>query len=106
VDLVHHLIADTDESRVVVCDYTGSDMSWAPGPLVFTIESIYPFTVGKEDIFYHSPPNVCYTTWALDWVKKKQSILVLPLLGQYLRVYQEPSSNFERVCGLGRTMHC
>ncbi len=77
-----------------VCDYTGSPLSWTPGPFARSVEAAYPFAIVKDKIAYHAPGNVYTTSMAANWVKKKHPILVLPLLGVWLRNHQEP--DFQR----------
>ncbi|KAG7284558.1 hypothetical protein NEMBOFW57_010936 [Staphylotrichum longicolle] len=42
------------------------------------------------NILYHARRNICNITNSLNWLKRKHPILVLPLLGQFLRTHQEP----------------
>lgn len=99
------LLVHTDDNMAIVCDYTGRNASWVPGPLTYSAEAIYPFTVVKGDIFYYPPPNVCYTTCVLNWVKAKQPILVLRLL-DYYKFTRTRVSSLERLCGAGRIIMC
>ncbi|KAK4034034.1 hypothetical protein C8A01DRAFT_19101, partial [Parachaetomium inaequale] len=92
---VHRRFIQCEGDRVrMVCDYTGAGMSMSPSPLRFSLEAILPYLVVDGQCLYHALPNVCNIMISLNLLKHKHPILVLPLLGQYLRTHQEP--DFER----------
>ncbi|KAK4243037.1 hypothetical protein C7999DRAFT_45057 [Corynascus novoguineensis] len=64
-------------------------MSWSPSPLRVSLEAIYPLTVVDGKQLYHALPNVCNIMISLNLLKRKNPILVLPLLGQFLRTHHE-----------------
>jgi hypothetical protein len=74
----------------MVCDYTGSISSWSPSPLRISMEAILPYTIVNGEILYHHTTNVCNTMVSLNLMKRGHPILVLPLLGEFLRAHQEP----------------
>jgi hypothetical protein len=73
----------------VFCDYTGRDMSWAPGPYSISIEAIYPVALVNGKVGYHTPANVCRIMTSLNWIKNHHPPLALPLVGQFLRTHKE-----------------
>lgn len=80
-----------DSRRVVVlCDYTGQPLSMSPSfdhrsP---SVEALYPVVkVGAiHRLGYHAVPNVCRASAVLNWAKGQHSILVLPLIAEWIRV--------------------
>ncbi|SPQ20051.1 b226b31c-ec1d-4b71-8ca7-9485d6eda6f1 [Thermothielavioides terrestris] len=98
-ELIRHLFSRLvpykDGHVRAVDDYTGLDFSWAQGrPDALSMEAMYPFTIGKGQILYHAPSNVGLVSSSLNWLKRRHPIIVLALLGLWLRILQEP--NFER----------
>ncbi|KAL2019572.1 hypothetical protein VTK56DRAFT_9539 [Thermocarpiscus australiensis] len=88
--LLNGLVAYTGDRVFTMRDYTGLDMSWAPGPRSWSIEATYPFVVSGGKVLYHAPPNVGVI------IAPNHPILVLPLLGQYLRIHQEPDFHLRK----------
>ena len=79
----------------MVCDYTGLQLSWAGGPSARSFESLYNFAIADGSVVYHSPPNFGFTMASLNWLKRSHPILVLPLLGRFLRTHDEPMADFQ-----------
>lgn len=96
LDHLGRLVSHTEDRVHMVCDYTGSDLGWAPGPSHPSLEATYPFVVSKGQVLYHTPPNVCCTSTTLNWLKNVDPILNLPLLGQCLRLHQEPDFQLQK----------
>ena len=92
--LTAQFVTHTAGHVYTVCDYTGSILSWTPGPFSRSVEAVYPFAIVNDQLAYHAPGNVSTTSMTANWVKKKHPILVLPLLGVWLRNHQEP--DFQR----------
>ena len=84
------LIPCSDDRVRMVCDYTGLDMSWAPGPRRHSIEAIHPFAIVDGKIRYHAAANVCSVLVALNFLKKRHPILILPLLSHWLNTHDDP----------------
>ncbi|KAK1239515.1 hypothetical protein MKX07_009003 [Trichoderma sp. CBMAI-0711] len=63
-----------------VCDYTGITLSWTPGPMSNSLEAVYPFVIKGDRIAYHANPNVCTIATAVNYAKKRQAPISLPLL--------------------------
>lgn len=66
--------------------------AWAQSYL--SMEAIYPFAIGNRELLYHAPSNITLIHQTLNWLKRCDPIIVLPLLGLWLRTIQEPV--FER----------
>ncbi|KAL2193975.1 hypothetical protein P885DRAFT_43990, partial [Corynascus similis CBS 632.67] len=79
----------------MVCDYTGLQLSWAGGTSGRSFESLYNFAIADGSVVYHSPPNFGFTMASLNWLKRSHPILVLPLIGRFLRTHDEPMADFE-----------
>jgi hypothetical protein len=69
LDYLGRLISHTEDRVYMVCDYSGSDLSWAPGPSHPSFEAIYQFVVSETQVLYHAPPNICCTATAFNWLK-------------------------------------
>ncbi len=85
-----HLIPHSDETVRLVCDYTGLDMSWSPGPRLHSIEGIFPITVVAGKLRYHTPSNVCGVLVALNVLKRRHPVLILPRLSHWLNIHEDP----------------
>jgi uncharacterized Zn-finger protein len=96
-DIPRRLVSYGHDRVSAVCDYTGLDTSWAPGPFRISFEAIYPFAVIDDQILYHAQPNTGYILSVINWLKRNHPILVLPLLGLYLRTHQEPDFQVRKV---------
>ncbi|KAL7906788.1 hypothetical protein GGI35DRAFT_482179 [Trichoderma velutinum] len=75
-----------------VCDYTGTALSWTPGPRVISLEAIYPFAIKDDHIAYHANPNVCFIATAVNFSKKRHAPLYLPLVAAWLNCHDEGMS--------------
>ncbi|VUC31125.1 unnamed protein product [Clonostachys rosea] len=87
-----------DETRMKqYCDYTGVEMTWAEVSLQFTLEGIHPFAVAANgQATYHIPPNVGTCTYALNMGKNQWPVIVLALMGEASRLYQDRATmNFD-----------
>jgi hypothetical protein len=76
-----------------LCDYTGLYTSQTMGPFRASIETALSYVLFadmKGNVVYHGSPNVYNVIVFLNWVKQLHPILVLPLLGQFMRIEQEP----------------
>jgi hypothetical protein len=88
---LHSLLVSHREHRArMVCDYTGMNMSWAPGSRSPSIEAFYPFVVPNDQVQYHVPENVGRIFHVLNLVKNGSPIIHLPLIAHMLRTRQEP----------------
>ncbi|KAH6854726.1 hypothetical protein B0I37DRAFT_350008 [Chaetomium sp. MPI-CAGE-AT-0009] len=74
----------------LICDYTGLDMSWAPGSRARSLEAFYQFILSDGQLMYHEGVNVGFITAPLNWTKRTCPPTVLPLLAHMLRSAQEP----------------
>ncbi|KAI9167611.1 Zinc finger protein [Paramyrothecium foliicola] len=67
-----------------VCDYTGNDLVWTPGPKSMSLEATYPFASHEGVLQYHAAPNAALIMFILNMVKRNHPIIVLPLLAVIL----------------------
>jgi hypothetical protein len=96
LDHLSRLVSHTEDRVYMVCDYSGSSLSWAPGPGHSSPEATYQFVVSEGQVLYHAPPNLCCILTVLNWLRKQQPVLVLPLLGHFLRLHQEPDFQLQK----------
>ncbi|KAK4039342.1 hypothetical protein C8A01DRAFT_16667, partial [Parachaetomium inaequale] len=86
-----HYLTATEGHVYTICDYTGRVLSLSRGhPFRPSIEAVLPFIVFNNLIRYHDPLNVCNIPSCLNWLKGRHPIIVLPVLGRFLRAYDEP----------------
>jgi hypothetical protein len=88
-----YFIPCVDGYTQIVCDFTGKNMSWAPGFTRRTTEALYPFAFANGQCQYHGRSNIGMPMAVLNWAKGKLPITVLPLLAVLLNAHHEP--NFE-----------
>ncbi|KAH0496379.1 hypothetical protein TgHK011_003742 [Trichoderma gracile] len=74
---------------------TGITLSWTPGPVSNSLEAAYPFVITNDRIAYHANPNVCTIATALNYPKKRQAAICLPLIAQAIICKDDTSLNFE-----------
>lgn len=67
-----------------LCDYTGRDLIWSPGPRSMSLEAAYSFSSRDGSLRYHASPNGHFAMTALNLVKRRHPIVVLPLLAAIL----------------------
>jgi hypothetical protein len=76
----------------VLCDYTGLEMSWAPGPRRASLEAPYHFTVVDGVLRYHALPNLCLIMGTINRAKTTHPSTVLPLVAEWIRVYDRKTA--------------
>ncbi|KAI5458787.1 hypothetical protein BGZ63DRAFT_407169 [Mariannaea sp. PMI_226] len=76
-ELVATLTEHTNGSVKRLCDYTGREMSWAPGPKTVSLEA-------DGSLRYHAAPNAHLVMNGLNMVKRRYPIAILPLLAVIL----------------------
>lgn len=76
-----------DAHFAAFCAYTGTELSWAPGPLSFSMEAHYAFRAVGDMIRYHQMPNVGLIASCLNIAKQVYGPLVLPLCALWLSIY-------------------
>ncbi|KAK4238203.1 hypothetical protein C8A03DRAFT_44029 [Achaetomium macrosporum] len=64
-------------------------MPWSRDPQQISNEAPYPFAVSEGQVLYHAPNNVCNAMLALSWMKRRFSIIILPLLALHLGIHGE-----------------
>ncbi|RSL70341.1 hypothetical protein CEP54_001843 [Fusarium duplospermum] len=84
-----------------LCDYTGENISWSPGPRSPSIEAVYPFVDFNNKHRYNALPNIGVVMTSLNVVKKTRSILVLPLSPPGSTLSSSSTSPNASHCGLG-----
>ncbi|RSL44169.1 hypothetical protein CEP54_014794 [Fusarium duplospermum] len=72
------------------CDYSGRQMSWAPGPHSPSLESVYPFIISEGRIGYHASPNVHIISSAINWAKSNYAPILLPIIAVWMNAHEEP----------------
>ncbi|KAM6477170.1 hypothetical protein HDV62DRAFT_383718 [Trichoderma sp. SZMC 28011] len=79
-----------------VCDYTGTSLSWTPGPRTRSLEAIYPFIKENNRIAYHANPNVCFIATAVNFSKKRNPPLHSPLVASWFNCHDDENMSFEK----------
>lgn len=92
--LMESLVLYNGDKVTRVCDYTGVDISFAPGPQSLSLEAIYPFIVVDGKIAYHTAQNVCIISTALNWTKGGNPPIYLPLIAAWINA-QDMDIDFE-----------
>jgi hypothetical protein len=97
--LKRELVEDAADSGKVtrLCDYTGVQISWGPGPEAISMEAIYPYIVLDGRVAYHSARNICTVTSSLNWAKGKSAPIFLPLLATWLAAHDTDMEFKERI---------
>lgn len=72
------------------CDYTGLEISWTPGPRSMSLEGVYRFVVFNGQLGYHASPNLAMIMTSINYAKKANPPVVLPLLAVWLNGHNEP----------------
>ncbi|RTE68850.1 hypothetical protein BHE90_016772 [Fusarium euwallaceae] len=72
-----------------LCDYSGRQMSWTPGPHSPSLESVYPFIVSEGRIGYHASPNVHIISSATNWAKSNHAPILLSIIAVWMNAYEE-----------------
>ncbi|KAM5371639.1 hypothetical protein ACJZ2D_007919 [Fusarium nematophilum] len=89
--LYESLTWDRDRTNAwAVCEYSGLDLSWAPGPRSWSVEAVYPLVSNGGQLGYHLLPNVHIVSSTLNLAKGRRPILVLPLLAEWQRALSYP----------------
>ncbi|KAJ4177755.1 hypothetical protein NW767_015038 [Fusarium falciforme] len=73
-----------------ICDYSGRQMSWAPGPHSPSLESVYPFIASGGRIGYHASPNVHSISSAVNFAKRSHAPILLPIVAAWMNAHEEP----------------
>lgn len=80
-----------------VCDYTGTPLSWTPGLRAISLEVIYPFAIKENNrITYHANPNVCFIATAVNFSKKRNPPLHLPLVASWFNCHDDENMSFDK----------
>lgn len=106
-ELLSTLMQEDTDTVSRLDDYTGTPLSFTPGPLTYSLEAVYHFgTTPSGDIGYHTVPNCVATSRALNFVKKRYPVTVLPLLATLLRPVHKPRFvwAFNAICNVS-TLH-
>ena len=84
--------AEYKDDRVKrLCDYTGVEMSWTPGPRSISLEAIYPYVSNGHGLAYRAHPNVCLAMTSLNLARRRSyPSIVLPLVAVWLNTHSEP----------------
>ena len=77
-----------------VCDYTGVDLSWYPGPRSTSIEAVNPVAIWSSGMGYHVVPNVAVVSSSLNLAKKNHGLLYLPLAALWIRTIDRNDLSF------------
>lgn len=80
-----------------VCDYTGTPLSWTPGPRAISLEATYPFAIKENNrIAYHANPNVCFIATAVNFSKKRNPPLHPPLVASWFNCHDDENMSFDK----------
>lgn len=88
-ELKESMVPHKDGCTKRLCDYTGINMSWSPGPRSLSLEAIYPYTSLNDRLAYHVSPNVCLAMNCLNLPKIKFPPIMLPLTATWLTSCEE-----------------
>ncbi|RSL39413.1 hypothetical protein CEP53_014073 [Fusarium sp. AF-6] len=88
--LLGSFAAHPNETSSRLCDYTGLPLFWSPGPFSISVEAVYLYASSDGQLGYHTPTNMALIMSFLNFVKKTQPPLVLPLLGAWQRSLAHP----------------
>lgn len=89
-------VAEEDRSMVSrLCDYTGIDILWPPGPRALSIEAVYPFILKNGHLAYHSEPNVTGICAGLNYAKGNGGVLYTVLCGLWFRTIDDKALTFQ-----------
>lgn len=53
------------------------------GPKSHSLEAVYPFDIKGDRFAYHANPNVCTIATAVNYTKKRQASICLPLFAHW-----------------------
>ncbi|KAI1772265.1 hypothetical protein F4818DRAFT_454125 [Hypoxylon cercidicola] len=82
------------------CDYTGIPLRHDPGPFVMSLEGAYGFATvippsGPSQLGYHATANCFLVCETLNFAKRNQTPLVLPLMALWMRILDDASKSFK-----------
>ncbi|OIW30467.1 hypothetical protein CONLIGDRAFT_642564 [Coniochaeta ligniaria NRRL 30616] len=78
-------VEGSDDFVKRVCDYTGEDLLFTPGPRSASMEAVNPVTRSEGRLTYHeNPNNVVLIMSFLNTLKKEHPIIVMPLQSIWL----------------------
>ncbi|KKO96842.1 hypothetical protein THAR02_11055 [Trichoderma harzianum] len=97
IGLIDSLQPYNDDMVTRVCDYTGTSLSWIPGPCSMSLEAIYRFAIKENNrIAYHANPNVCFIATAVNFSNKRNPPLHPPLVASWFNCHDDENMSFDK----------